>query len=143
MSNVTELAVCCAVIRRGTRYLVVQRPLGKAEASRWEFPGGKVEAEESDAACIRREIREELGVELVLRGRLKAIYKAGGEGKPAIKLMAFLATVAAEAHPQLHEHQAEQWLKAEELSSVDLCSADQEIAAILLNPTLEAQSWWI
>lgn len=46
------------------RYLVQQRLPGKSRALLWEFPGGKVEAGESDAGALVREGREELGVEL-------------------------------------------------------------------------------
>jgi 8-oxo-dGTP diphosphatase len=49
---------------QGRRVLVQQRPAGKRRALLWEFPGGKVEPGESDPAALRREIREELGVEL-------------------------------------------------------------------------------
>lgn len=48
----------------GRRVVVQQRPPGKLRALLWEFPGGKVEAGESDAVALRREGREELGVEL-------------------------------------------------------------------------------
>lgn len=42
--------------------LIAQRPPGKHMAGRWEFPGGKVAAGESDAAALARELHEELGI---------------------------------------------------------------------------------
>ncbi|MGO8969925.1 MAG: (deoxy)nucleoside triphosphate pyrophosphohydrolase [Myxococcaceae bacterium] len=48
----------------GQRVLVQQRPAGKRRAFLWEFPGGKVESGESDECALRREAREELGVDL-------------------------------------------------------------------------------
>ncbi len=50
--------------QRGGSYLLAQRPTGKAYAGYWEFPGGKVEPGETLDAAIKREIREELGIEI-------------------------------------------------------------------------------
>ena len=44
--------------------LIAQRPAGKALAGRWEFPGGKLHADEDPYAGLVRELREELGVEV-------------------------------------------------------------------------------
>ncbi|MDQ6684849.1 MAG: NUDIX domain-containing protein [Pseudomonadota bacterium] len=46
------------------RFLLTSRPAGKVYAGWWEFPGGKVEAGESVEAALRRELREELGIEV-------------------------------------------------------------------------------
>lgn len=47
----------------GRQVLIAQRPPGKHMAGRWEFPGGKVGAGESDLEALRRELREELGID--------------------------------------------------------------------------------
>jgi 8-oxo-dGTP diphosphatase len=54
--------VAAAVIRRGATLLLTQRPPGGPLGLMWEFPGGKIEAGESIAHALAREIREELGV---------------------------------------------------------------------------------
>ncbi len=46
------------------RFLLTSRPAGKVYAGHWEFPGGKVEAGESIEQALRRELREELGIEI-------------------------------------------------------------------------------
>jgi 8-oxo-dGTP diphosphatase len=56
--------VACAIVERGGHVLVAQRGPGMDRAGQWEFPGGKIHPRESPAACIAREIREELGLEV-------------------------------------------------------------------------------
>lgn len=46
------------------RFLLTSRPQGKVYAGHWEFPGGKLEADESVEQALRRELREELGIEI-------------------------------------------------------------------------------
>ena len=55
------VVVAAAVVERGERYLVTRRLRGTHLEGMWEFPGGKCEPGETHAACLRREIREELG----------------------------------------------------------------------------------
>ncbi|HZQ73739.1 MAG TPA: Nudix family hydrolase [Burkholderiales bacterium] len=58
--------VAAAVLERGDgAFLLAQRPPGKVYAGYWEFPGGKVEAGEPAEAALARELREELGIEVV------------------------------------------------------------------------------
>ena len=60
-----RIEVAAAVIRDTSgRFLLAQRPTGKAFEGYWEFPGGKVEPGESTADAMRRELREELGIEV-------------------------------------------------------------------------------
>jgi len=56
--------VVAAVVVRGDRVLLARRPPGKHLAGSWEFPGGKVEAGESPADALAREVREELALEI-------------------------------------------------------------------------------
>ena len=59
-----RIEVAVAVIERDGRFLIQERPAGGLLAGLWEFPGGKVEPGEGPAAALRRELREELGVEV-------------------------------------------------------------------------------
>lgn len=59
----TTIIVAAAVVECGDRVLVTRRPAGVHLAGHWEFPGGKCEPGESLAACLERELREELNVE--------------------------------------------------------------------------------
>jgi 8-oxo-dGTP diphosphatase len=60
--------VLAAVIQVGERYLVCLRPSHKRHGGLWEFPGGKVEGDETLQDAARRELKEELGVGVVLTG---------------------------------------------------------------------------
>lgn len=70
MSADVPVVVVAAVIERGGRILVSQRGPDAGQAGRWEFPGGKREAGESDASALARELKEELGVELGIGPRI-------------------------------------------------------------------------
>lgn len=56
--------VTAAIIQKNNSILICQRPEGKNYASLWEFPGGKVEPGESLETCLKRELREELDIEV-------------------------------------------------------------------------------
>ncbi len=58
------LVVAAALVDPDGRVLIAQRPQGKSLAGLWEFPGGKLEPDESPEAALIRELREELGVEV-------------------------------------------------------------------------------
>jgi 8-oxo-dGTP diphosphatase len=57
------LVAACALCDADGRVLIARRPEGKAMAGLWEFPGGKVETNETPEQAIVRELREELGIE--------------------------------------------------------------------------------
>ncbi len=60
-----RIAVVAAVLQQADgRFLLAQRPPGKAYAGYWEFPGGKVEDGETPAAALSRELHEELGIDV-------------------------------------------------------------------------------
>ena len=59
------LVVTAALYDGAGRILIAQRPAGKHLAGRWEFPGGKVSPGESEGAALVRELREELGIEVL------------------------------------------------------------------------------
>ena len=58
------IPVVAAVVRRGSRFLVGRRPAHKRHGGLWEFPGGKVEPGENEQTCLKRELSEELDIEI-------------------------------------------------------------------------------
>ena len=53
----------CALVDTDGRVLIAQRPAGKMMGGLWEFPGGKIEAEETPEAALIRELKEEIGID--------------------------------------------------------------------------------
>lgn len=60
--------------RDGSRFLIARRPKGKHLQDLWEFPGGKREPGESPIEALRRELREEIGINLVTAEPLLQVY---------------------------------------------------------------------
>src|ERR1700691_397250 len=58
------VVVCVALIDADGRVLLAERPAGKAMAGLWEFPGGKVAADETPETALIRELKEELGIDV-------------------------------------------------------------------------------
>lgn len=72
--------VVLALIHDQGRYLVQRRPAGKTFAGMWELPGGKVEAGEAERAALARELREELGAEVLAARHLLTWHHRGEAG---------------------------------------------------------------
>lgn len=71
-----KIEVSAAVIQRGGRTFIQQRPRHGLMGGLWEFPGGKLETGESPETALNREIKEELGVEVTIREKLMTIRHA-------------------------------------------------------------------
>lgn len=89
-----------------TRFLAAQRSYPADLAGQWEFPGGKVEPGEDPVEALRREIREELGVELTL-GNMVVGPRADGWPIPPGVMLVWLATTTDTVRPT--EHSALTW----------------------------------
>jgi 8-oxo-dGTP diphosphatase len=72
-SPATAMEVAAALIFRGGRLLIAQRPAGSHLAGLWEFPGGKREPNETWEECLRRELREELEVDAAVEGLFEEV----------------------------------------------------------------------
>lgn len=118
------LAVACAVIFSENRILTVQRGPSQDLPGKWEFPGGKVEPNESEEECLIREIREELCLDIKLDERLHPVEHT--YEKYTVRLIPFIATILG-GELLLIEHQAYRWITLETLESIDWAPADWPI----------------
>jgi 8-oxo-dGTP diphosphatase len=124
LSTPSPVPVVCAVIIDGTgRVLLAQRPPEKHLGMKWEFPGGKVEDGESPQRALIREIKEELGCDIVFERALPLFNH--DYGIVVIRMIPFVCTLApgsTEPHP--HEHIALRWVPVTDLPGIDLAPAD-------------------
>lgn len=123
------VVVAAAIVEPGPppRVLAAQRGYPDALAGRWEFPGGKVEAGETDVAALIRECREELGVTIDVRDRVGPDL-VGGD--PAFVLRVWWARIAS-GEPRPTEHRELRWLAAAELDGVDWLPTNRPLVAPL------------
>lgn len=107
MNPPRPLRVVAAIIENtdGT-LLIAERPPGKHAAGLWEFPGGKVEAGESDAAALRRELQEELGIDI---GCDRAVHFADIQSS-GLTLHFYHIALTRDIAPQSLEGQRWRWV---------------------------------
>jgi 8-oxo-dGTP diphosphatase len=119
----------------GRRVLVQQRPPGKQRALLWEFPGGKVEAGETDARALRREAIEELGVELEVGAERFHVTHTYPDLE--VDLHIYQARVVA-GTPRPHQSgQVLREVPLHELGTLPFCEADRPLVEALLAETSE------
>lgn len=116
------IEVCCALIRKRSKLIAVQKGPGSSHPMKWEFPGGKKKENETHEECIVREIREELGVDIRIFGRLEPI----GHNYPdkQIRLVPFLCGICSR-EPVLWEHIALRLVEIDAWETVDWVEADR------------------
>ncbi len=124
MSDPEPLYVVGAAILREGRCLVARRSADMDAPGCWEFPGGKVEDGELPRQALVREIREELDVEIAAGDWLGRGEQV--EGDRVIVLDVYACELrSGEVHP--HEHDACEWLGADELHRLDWAPPDVPI----------------
>jgi A/G-specific adenine glycosylase len=121
------VVVTAAVVERKGRLLVARRLEGSHMGGRWEFPGGKCEPGESARACLRRELKEELGVTAVVH---EEIYRTTYAYEDRVlDLRFFRCDLVGE--PQSLLGQEVRWVARRNLSRLEFPPADDELVARL------------
>jgi 8-oxo-dGTP diphosphatase len=119
-----SIHVACAIIEQNGRVLATQRSAVMSMPLKWEFPGGKIDPGETPGECLRREVREELGVEIEVGRPLTAVTHRYADF--TVTLYPFLCRITA-GEITLHEHQALAWLTPAELQGLDWAEADRPV----------------
>lgn len=121
-----HLHVACALIEQDGLLLAAQRSAAMNLPLKWEFPGGKIEDGESPEACLRRELREELEVSVVIGSAL--LPSTHHYPDFIVTLYPFLCQLAT-AEIVLREHAAMRWVAPAEMMTLDWAAADLPVIA--------------
>jgi len=116
--------VTCAIILIDSKILVTQRSEKMKLPLKWEFPGGKLELDESEVDCVVREIKEELNIEIEVLNKLSNSIFDYGTFK--INLIPFIANYIS-GEVLLLEHKDYKLLDKTELLNLDWAEADLPI----------------
>ena len=122
-----RVVVAAAVIERDGTFLVTRRMRGAHLEGCWEFPGGKCEEGEAHAACLEREIVEELDAPVRVGRELFTISHSYADR--VVELHFFACDLLGEARPVLGQEM--RWVRREDLAALEFPPADEELIRIL------------
>ncbi len=120
--------VTAAVITQDDKVLITRRAPGKILAGKWEFPGGKIEQDETIEECLTREISEELAIDIQIQ---KPFFEfeydySRSDGKKH-RFFSFLCDVPIKNELKLTAHDKVAWVTIDELSDFDFVEADLQL----------------
>jgi 8-oxo-dGTP diphosphatase len=118
------IEVAAAVIQKDGKFLICQRPKGKDLELLWEFPGGKIEPNETAEECIIRECQEELGVTIQNIKNFDEITHVYPEF--TVHLTFYTAEIAC-GELTKKEHSEFAWITHQDIILYDFCPADVEM----------------
>ena len=125
--------VVAAVIHKDGAYFATQRGYGEFEGM-WEFPVGKIELGESRESALRREIQEELGIDITIDKFLCTT----DYDYPSFHLTMHCYLCSIESGEiELREHKSARWLTVDMLDSVEWLPADLEVVEMLKNVSVD------
>jgi mutator protein MutT len=131
MTPPRTLVVTAAVIMRDGRFLVTRRRPGVPLAGLWEFPGGKCEPGEALEECLRRELREELGVYATVGGEVLVTTHDYDDRR--VELHFFRCRITGMPIPK--EGQEMRWVVRSALPGLQFPAADDALIALLTGRT--------
>lgn len=130
--SIEAIRVCAAVVRKGGNVLLTSRPPGAHLAGKWEFPGGKLHAGETPGECLRREIREELAMEVAPLDLLREVVHCYAEKTVALEFYRALASDQELARLRPLDGQGWGWFDCAKLAEIDFVAADLPMARFIM-----------
>jgi len=119
-----SIAVAAALVFRNGQLLITQRYADAHLGGLWEFPGGKVEAGESFETCLRRELKEELGIEVDVHDEIESITHDYSEKTVHLK---FFRCTWCKNEPQPLGCADFRWINHQELAHFAFPTADARL----------------
>lgn len=123
------LIVTAAILRNNGRVLITRRPDGKPHADMWEFPGGKLSKNESPEECLRREILEELNLQIEVKSIFEIAYHRYEWGPVLILAYECISFGGEIRNIEVAEHQ---WVLPADLPKYPILPADRPIIQKLM-----------
>mgnify|MGYP000156122761 CR=1 FL=1 len=123
---------CAIIVNAKKKVLVTQRSALMPLPLKWEFPGGKIEVGETAEACLIREIKEELNIEILITGSLPP-----NDHQYPYKLIRLIPFICQQKDGEiiLKEHADYKWLDAKDLLDLDWADADVGVVGEYLSMT--------
>lgn len=116
--------VTAGIIEKDGKILIAKRKTGKCIGASWEFPGGKLEAEETPQECLKRELMEELNFEVEVGEYVaSSMFSCGGR---EIELRAYKVRYLA-GEMTLIDHEEARWVNIDELLNYEFTLPDVPI----------------
>ena len=125
-----EIEVAAALVFREGKLLITKRHADAHLGGLWEFPGGKREPGEAFDACLKRELREELGIEVVVGDLLENLTH---EYSDRIVHLRFYRCRWTQNEPQLLDCADFKWVRLGELGNYEFPAADAQLLQRLRN----------
>lgn len=123
------ISVVCGIITKGNNIFICRRNEEKSLAGYWEFPGGKIKVGESEEEALKRELLEELGMDVKIGQHfITTVHKYPST---TIKLIAYRCQFK-QATFSMTDHDLYQWVKVDDLIKWKLAPADLPIANQLI-----------
>jgi 8-oxo-dGTP diphosphatase len=125
-----HIRVVAAVIERDGKYLITQRRSTAVLPGLWEFPGGKVEVGETEENALKRELRERVGVDVEVKGRMaQRLHHYDGY---SVELNLFQTSILRGQEPQALRVADVRWVASAEFEKYPFPAADQATMDLLL-----------
>ncbi|MHA2020022.1 MAG: 8-oxo-dGTP diphosphatase MutT [Promethearchaeota archaeon] len=122
--------VAAVILNKENKILLAQRNANMSRGLKWEFPGGKLRINETPEDCLKREIKEELGIKIKIRQLFDYVNYSYPDKN--ILLLAFLADFVF-GEFVVTDHRQVKWVSMHELTNYELSSADVPIAQKLIS----------